>query len=105
MNSSHLPKLSAAFATVVNPLHRIFDRIYHSKYNPLYKSGVLACFFLLILLVTGIYLLFFYSVGAPYQANIRTMVEGNSPLCDWRRSNRRVLSYFANCRPRKNLGA
>ncbi len=53
---------------IVHPLHRFFDWLYHSGYNPLYRSGTLAVGFLIVLLVTGLYLLFFYSVSAPYQS-------------------------------------
>jgi ferredoxin/coenzyme F420-reducing hydrogenase delta subunit len=42
------------------------DRIFTSKYNPLYHSGALAAGLLVVLLVTGLYLLLFYRIGAPY---------------------------------------
>lgn len=43
-----------------------FNALYTWKYNPLYHSGalVVACF--VVLLVTGLYLLLFYRIGAPY---------------------------------------
>lgn len=43
-----------------------FDRLYTWRYNPLYQSGVLAVFLLLIVIGTGTYLVFFYTVGTPY---------------------------------------
>jgi ferredoxin len=42
------------------------DRLYGAPYNPLYHSGALVVALFLVVLVTGIYLLFFYHVGAPY---------------------------------------
>ena len=42
------------------------NRIYTSRYNPLYHSGALTVGFLVTLIVTGLYLLVFYRIGAPY---------------------------------------
>ncbi len=42
------------------------NRLYGHRLNPLYHSGVLVVFLLVILLVTGTYLLFFYRIGDPY---------------------------------------
>jgi ferredoxin/coenzyme F420-reducing hydrogenase delta subunit len=47
------------------------NRIYTSKYNPLYHSGAIAIGLLAALLVTGIYLLVFYRLGAPYESVAR----------------------------------
>lgn len=44
----------------------LFNRIYGSELNPLYKSGALAVTFLLLTLVTGIYLFLLYRVAEPY---------------------------------------
>ncbi|MCH2535545.1 MAG: cytochrome b N-terminal domain-containing protein [Bdellovibrionales bacterium] len=49
-------------------LDKTFNKIFGSKYNPLYSSGSIAFFLILIMIVTGIYLLFFYRVGAPYES-------------------------------------
>jgi NAD-dependent dihydropyrimidine dehydrogenase PreA subunit/coenzyme F420-reducing hydrogenase delta subunit len=70
------PLLSKIVAKWLNPLNRFFDWIYHSEYNPLYRSGTLAIGLLLVLLVTGLYLVFFYSVSSPYAsvANIQSQV-------------------------------
>ena len=64
--ATYLPLLSRRLALIVAPLNRLFDRLYHSKYNPLYRSGTLAVGFLVVLIVTGLYLCFFYSVSRPY---------------------------------------
>src|SRR5687768_2192966 len=47
------------------------NRVYTSRYNPLYHSGALTIALLLVLLVTGLYLLLFYRLGAPYASVTR----------------------------------
>lgn len=42
------------------------NRLYGWKGNPLYQSGTIAVALLLVLIVTGLWLIFFYRVGAPY---------------------------------------
>lgn len=44
------------------------NRLYGSRYNPLYHSGALVVALFLALLATGIYLLFVYRLGAPYES-------------------------------------
>ena len=58
--------LSRVAAKIVRPINAFFDYIYHSEYNPFYRSGTLAVGLLFVLLITGFYLLFFYSVSQPY---------------------------------------
>lgn len=43
-----------------------FDALYTWRYNPLYHTGALVVASSLVLLGTGLYLLLFYRVGAPY---------------------------------------
>ena len=52
-------------------LDRLFDRVYGWRYNPLYQSGTIAVLLLVVLLVTGLYLLLFYRIGAPYDSVAR----------------------------------
>jgi ferredoxin len=47
------------------------NRLYGWRYNPLYHSGAIAAALFLVLLVTGIYLLIFYRIGAPYDSVAR----------------------------------
>ena len=47
------------------------DRLYGWRWNPLYQSGALAIVCLAILLVTGLYLIFFYRIGAPHESMVR----------------------------------
>ena len=88
-----IPKISEIFGLLLNPLNRFFDWLYHSRYNPLYRSGTLAVSFLLILLVSGLYLIFFYSLSDPYNS----MVEINSQvwLGRWIRSLHRYATDAA----------
>ena len=44
----------------------LFNRVYGWRYNPLYQSGTIVVALLLVLLVTGLWLIFFYRVGDPY---------------------------------------
>lgn len=44
------------------------NRLYTWRYNPLYHSGALVVVLFAAVTVTGIYLLFFYRVSAPYQS-------------------------------------
>jgi ferredoxin/coenzyme F420-reducing hydrogenase delta subunit len=52
-------------------LDAVANRIYTSQYNPLYHTGALTVALLGVLLVTGLYLLLFYRVGAPYDSVVR----------------------------------
>jgi quinol-cytochrome oxidoreductase complex cytochrome b subunit/coenzyme F420-reducing hydrogenase delta subunit len=47
------------------------NRIYTSRYNPLYHSGAISLALLGVLIVTGVYLLVFYRIGAPYASVAR----------------------------------
>lgn len=44
------------------------NRLYGWRYNPLYHSGAVVVALFVVLLATGIYLLFFYRLGAPYES-------------------------------------
>ncbi|MCB0343854.1 MAG: cytochrome b N-terminal domain-containing protein [Bdellovibrionales bacterium] len=62
------PAASRLVASFLNRLNAFFDALYQSEYNPFYRSGTLAIGLLLVLLGTGFYLLFFYSVSDPYRS-------------------------------------
>ena len=49
----------------------LLDRLYGSRWNPLYQSGVIAAALLFVLLLTGLWLLVFYRVGSPYESVAR----------------------------------
>lgn len=44
------------------------NRLYGSRANPLYQSGAITIALLLVLIVTGLWLIVFYRVGAPYES-------------------------------------
>ena len=44
------------------------NRLYGSRANPLYQSGTIVIALLGVLIVTGLWLIFFYRVGAPYSS-------------------------------------
>ena len=47
------------------------DRLYGWRWNPLYQSGALVVACLAILLVTGLYLIFFYRIASPHESIVR----------------------------------
>jgi ferredoxin len=59
------------FQVLLARLDALFDRLYGWRYNPLYQSGTIAIALFLVLLVTGLYLLIFYRIGAPYESVAR----------------------------------
>ena len=48
------------------PVDALFNKVYGSELNPLYKSGALAVTFLLLTLITGVYLFILYQIADPY---------------------------------------
>jgi coenzyme F420-reducing hydrogenase delta subunit/Pyruvate/2-oxoacid:ferredoxin oxidoreductase delta subunit len=69
------------------------NRLYGSRLNPLYHSGSLVVALLIVLLVTGVYLLVFYRVGAPYESTAR--ITGQVWAGRWIRSLHRFASDAA----------
>jgi ferredoxin len=72
---------------------RHMNRLYSWRFNPLYHSGALALALLVIVLITGIYLLFFYKISAPY-ASVERISE-RIWLGSWTRSLHRYASDAA----------
>ncbi|HEX6308129.1 MAG TPA: cytochrome b N-terminal domain-containing protein [Longimicrobiales bacterium] len=69
------------------------NRVYTSRWNPLYHSGAIAIAMLIVLLVTGIYLLIFYRIGAPYESVAR--INGQVWSGRWIRALHRFASDAA----------
>ncbi len=69
------------------------NALYSSSYNPLYHSGALAAAAFLVLVVTGLYLLLFYRIGAPYDSVARLADQTLSG--QWIRSLHRYASDLA----------
>ncbi len=60
------PRSLRPLRALLGRLDAAFDRLYTSRYNPLYQSGPVAVAMFVVLLVTGLYLLLFYRIGSPY---------------------------------------
>ena len=72
---------------------RFMNRLYSSRYNPLYHSGALVVLLLIVLLITGLYLLVFYRIGEPYASVAR--ITDQAWLGRWIRSLHRYASDAA----------
>ncbi len=77
----------------IAPLDALCNRLYESRYNPLYQSGTIVTALLLLLLVTGLWLIFFYRVGAPYDSVAR--ITADPWLGNWVRGVHRYASDVA----------
>lgn len=74
-------------------LDRFFNFLFSSEYNPLYRSGTISAFLLFIVIVTGIYLVFFYKLNAPYDSVVQIQSQVFSGR--WIRSLHRYASDAA----------
>ena len=74
-------------------LDALFNRVYTWRYNPLYHSGALAVGCLVVLTVTGLYLLLFYRIGDPYGSVERLAAQ--SFAGGWIRTLHRYVSDVA----------
>jgi coenzyme F420-reducing hydrogenase delta subunit/NAD-dependent dihydropyrimidine dehydrogenase PreA subunit len=52
------------------------NALYGSRFNPLHHTGSLVGVLLLVLIATGLYLLIFYRVGAPYESTAAITAQG-----------------------------
>ena len=68
----------------------VATRLYGWRYNPLHQTGTIAFALLLVLIVTGLYLLVFYRISAPW-ASVQRMV-ADPWLGRWIRSLHRFAS-------------
>ncbi|MDT8340536.1 MAG: cytochrome b N-terminal domain-containing protein, partial [Longimicrobiales bacterium] len=74
-------------------LDRAADALYSWRHNPLYSSGTVAVAAFVVLLVTGLYLLLFYRIGAPWDSVAR--ITGQAWTGRWIRSLHRYASALA----------
>ena len=72
---------------------RWMNRVYGSRWNPLYASGSIVVGLLVVLLITGLYLLLFYRIGAPYESV--EAITGQAWLGRWIRTLHRYASDVA----------
>jgi ferredoxin len=69
------------------------DRLYTHRLNPLYQSGTIVVLLYLVLLVTGLWLILFYRVGAPWESVAR--LTGDAWTGNWVRGVHRYASDAA----------
>ena len=55
-------------APLLAALDRLFNRLYGHRANPIYQSGAIVILLWGLLLVTGLWLLLFYRIGAPWES-------------------------------------
>ncbi len=87
------PRGTGLVATAVHRVDRLFDRVYSSRYNPLYRTGTVAVLCLAIALVTGVYLLFLYEIGRAYDSV--ALIQRDMLLGRWIRALHRYASDVA----------
>lgn len=86
------PRL-APFRRFLAMADRAMNRLYGSSWNPLYQSGALVVLLFVVLLVTGLWLLIFYRIGAPYDSVAR--LTANPWSGNWVRGVHRYASDLA----------
>lgn len=84
---------AGATARLLARLDAAANRLYGSRYNPLYRSGTATVALLALLIATGLYLLLFYRVGAPYDSVQR--IAGQPWLGRWIRTVHRFAADAA----------
>lgn len=78
---------------LLDRLDTAFDRLAGWRWNPLYQSGTIVVLLLIVLLVTGVWLLLFYRVGAPWDSVAR--ITANPWTGNWVRGLHRYASDLA----------
>ncbi len=87
------PTVFRPFRRALSHVDSLFDRLYGSRYNPLYQTGPIAIALFLVLILTGTYLLLFYRIGAPYESVVR--IQDQAWAGRWIRSLHRYSSDAA----------
>jgi ferredoxin len=87
------PRAGVALRRLLEPADRLFDRVYGSRWNPLYQSGALALLFLGVTVVTGVYLFLFYRIAEAHES-VRAIQESVF-LGAWVRSLHRYSADLA----------
>lgn len=83
----------SAARSLLKRADRFVNRIYGSRWNPLYASGAIVVGLFAVLVITGTYLLLFYRIGAPYESVAR--LTGQVWTGRWIRSLHRYASDAA----------
>lgn len=85
--------LERSIRRLLDRLDTAFDRLAGWRWNPLYQSGTIVVLLLIVLVVTGVWLLLFYRVGAPYDSVAR--ITANPWTGNWVRGLHRYASDLA----------
>ena len=93
LTASHLERLKTWLGRGFAQFDAGLNRLYGWRHNPLYQSGTLVVLALLIMLVTGLYLLLFYRIGAPAESVAR--ITGQAWGGRWVRSLHRYAADLA----------
>src|SRR5574341_1363042 len=81
------------FLLYLHSADALLNRLYGWRFNPLYHSGALVVLTFVLLLVTGLYLVFFYRLGNPHASIVR--ITEQVWLGRWIRSLHRYASDAA----------
>lgn len=85
--------MSRLIRRLLAPADALLNRLYGWRFNPLYHSGALVVLTFVLLLVTGLYLVFFYRLGNPHASIVR--ITEQVWLGRWIRSLHRYASDAA----------
>ncbi len=85
--------ISRFFQTCLAPVDRACNFLFGSKYNPLYQSGTIAIVMLATMIVSGVVLVMFYRLAAPYESMIA--IESGIYFSRWMRALHRYASDAA----------
>jgi coenzyme F420-reducing hydrogenase delta subunit/NAD-dependent dihydropyrimidine dehydrogenase PreA subunit len=88
--SPRLERLALRLLTVADT---VGNRLYSQRGNPLYQSGTIVVALYLVLIVTGLWLILFYRVGAPWESVAR--ISADPWTGNWVRSLHRYASDLA----------
>ena len=87
------PRLERLALRLLTAADTVANRLYSQRCNPLYQSGTLVVALYLVLIVTGLWLILFYRVGAPWESVAR--ISASPWTGNWVRSLHRYASDLA----------
>lgn len=82
--------LARAVRAITRQMDALMHRLYGWRWNPLHQSGALAVWLLIVLTVTGLYLILLYRVGTPAESVAR--IAADPWLGSWVRSLHRYAT-------------
>jgi ferredoxin len=88
-----VPRTERAAGRLLAAVDAFCNRLYGQPFNPLYQSGTIVLALYLALVVTGLWLLLFYRVGAPWASVAR--ITADPWLGNWVRGVHRYASDLA----------